>query len=709
MQDDRAIALLASADQWARCSHRDTTMAGGGIELTWHPLPPEPIPATACPAASGPSGLAFDRWCRAYRSQPQLGRVQAIPGGRAEAPGALRDPRGLAVDAANRLYIAETGRALVHVVDLHGQRLLRRVPVRAPQRPRCSPVDVCAWGAGVLVLCQSPAVLLRIEGRRGPLAGPALRRPRGAASRPLRVAARGELVLVLWAGRGGGPAVIAAPDGAVAVRVPSATDLELATDGSLVVAGAPGADLRRFAGTDAGWVEVKPWSAPAFDGGALSAATDGRLAVTTREGYGWTAGARAGYPVSGAVVGYRLDAGAYRTRWGRIFIDACLPPGTDVRVHTLSSDEDDVPDPVPWDPAAGTGPVPWPKLTPPMPSAAAVKDLWRRVADDPGAGRLFRRPSGPERAWAGRDPDSLETFETPVTAAPGRYLWVLLELTGTGRATPRVREVRVEHPGHRLAGALPRTWSAQEADAAFLQRFLAPAEGMLHEFDERAALRALLMDPGVAPEDSLPWLASLLGLALDRRWPEAARRSLIRQAYDLYRIRGTQAGLERLLRLYLPVPLAVVESWRLRGVAGAVLGAPPDPPAPPAIGGPGVAGALGRFGVGGTLPGADGYTVTAHRFTVLVSGDLTAEQRDVVLGLLDSHKPAHTVAELCELGPGMRVGRRLHLGLSSVVGPGTGWGEAIVGQVLVGSDGVVGLPATGSRVGSAPASGVRVG
>ena len=93
----------------------------------------------------------------------------------------------------------------------------------------------------------------------------------------------------------------------------------------------------------------------------------------------------------------------------------------------------------------------------------------------------------------------------------------------------------------------------------------------------------------------------------------------------------------------------------------------------------------------GQRPGENAYDATAHRFTVLVCANLTSEQRDVVRGLLESHKPAHTEVELCELGPGMRVGRRLHLGLSSVVGPDARWGRTVVGQVAIGANGVVGL------------------
>ena len=125
------------------------------------------------------------------------------------------------------------------------------------------------------------------------------------------------------------------------------------------------------------------------------------------------------------------------------------------------------------------------------------------------------------------------------------------DLTGTERVTPRVRAMRVERPGHALLRALPRAWSRDDGDADFLQRFLAPAEGMLHELDERAAQRAVLVDPQATPQEALPWLASFAGLVLDRRWPGSARRGLIAEAYPLYRRRGTKAALTRILEIYL--------------------------------------------------------------------------------------------------------------------------------------------------------------
>ena len=134
-----------------------------------------------------------------------------------------------------------------------------------------------------------------------------------------------------------------------------------------------------------------------------------------------------------------------------------------------------------------------------------------------------------------------------------------------------------------------------------------------------------------------------------------------------------------------------MEQWQLRGLGGAVLGTPPSGrEAPDVSGGVRETGALGRFTIGGTRPGQDSYSQAAHRFCVLVPGRLTPQQRVVVEGILDEHRPAHTVYGIDELGEGMRVGHRLRVRLTSFVGPGAGVQQAVVGQVPIGADSLLG-------------------
>lgn len=719
MNGDRGLSMLAHPDQWARCSHDATALApGGGIQLTWADddsttTRPRPVAGRYVPPVDAePAGLAFDRWCRSYRSDPEHGRVEvSTPSSDpAHHPGLLRRPLGLAVDRAQRLYVAESGAGMVHVVDLWGQRLLRRVPVRSGAHRRRRPIDVAVHCCRAYVLLQRPAGIVVIAGRRGPRPGPALRRPRCRGPlEPTRIAAHAGGLYVLWRRPGTPLSLIARPDGTVEAQVDGATDLDLTPDGTLIVARGAHRPFRRFQAQGTGRQELEPLGAPGYDGGAIAVAPNGRIAFTSGtvpSGQGWTSGSSARHATTGAVTTYRLDSGAYATRWGRLFLDACLPAGTGVTVRFLTSDADDVADPLPWQPAdRGDHSIRHPDRTPPLPS--------RTLLDEPGrAATLFRRPTGREWAWAQiAADDRFETYETAVAAPPGRYLWLQLRLTGTPQSTPRVRALRVERPGHQLLRRLPRSWSRDEGAADFIQRYLAPAEGMLHEMDERSQQRAVLVDPRTSPQETLNWLAGFAGLVLDRRWPEPARRTLIAEAYPLFRRRGTIAVLERIIAVYLDVKPVIVERWRLRGLGGAVLGTRPGgPPAPAVEGAARATGTLGRFALGGSRPGDDSYRTAAHRFSVLIPADLTAEQLEVVQGIVETHRPAHTEYEICELGSGMRVGRRLHVSLTSFVGPGAGSGPAVVGQVLVGGDGVVGLPAIGARLGQTSRPGeLRVG
>ena len=182
------------------------------------------------------------------------------------------------------------------------------------------------------------------------------------------------------------------------------------------------------------------------------------------------------------------------------------------------------------------------------------------------------------------------------------------------------------------------------------------------------------------------------------------------EAYTLFRWRGTRRALLRILELYLGRRPAIVEQWQLRGLGGTVLGAGPGLGSGPEVyGGLSAAGTLGRFLVGGQQTDSDSYRLAAHRFTLLVPGTLDADHLSLVGSIVEAHKPAHTLCEVCELGSGMRVGSRLHVELTSFVGPGATWAPAVVGSVRLGEDGVVGTPSVGSRVGDTSMGRVRVG
>lgn len=708
MYGDRGVTLLSHEDQWARCAHRDTVLLpGGGVGLDWDepsprprwdgdrclpPGPPEQPPA--CPA-----GITHDRWCRTWHTLPLEGAVDLTRRGAGPAdstcPGGLRHPTGIAVDDRDRLYVVEAAGRGVLVVDLWSGRVLRRVPI--PGRP----VDVVSVGDAVLVLTRFPDALVRVEGRTGPCPGPDLHHPCAhAAMVPARITRLGGRTVVLW--RDDATGVVTDLSGRELLEAEMATDLEGTSHGMLVVARRPGRSFLRCWERGGILVEDEPLRAPGYDGAAVTIDPSGRVVYTTAAGPRGTEGADARHVRRGTVTTYRLDSGSYRTRWGRVFLEACLPTGTSLTVRCVTSDDDEVEDPVEdFRPRRGDRPLRAPERTPPLPPSRGLDDAVRlpvvtrrrnEVVDavDPGG-------AGPD--WT--------MYETGVAAPPGRYLWLEIELAGTERTSPRLRALSVERPGHALLSALPRTWSSVDEEADFLQGFLTPAEGMLHDLDTATAGRSVLVDPGSTPDAMLPWVASLTGLVLDQRWPEQARRKLVAEVFQLYARRGTQAALERTLTLYLGRRAHIVERWRLRGLGGAVLGLGPDGLRAPTVGGNSRAsGMLGHFTVGGETPTTSSYRRFAHRFMVLVPGCLTEEQRTVARQLVRHHQPAHTMADICELGDGVPVGR-LRLGLTAYVGPRAGRRSAVLGQARLGVGGTVGVPACGARLGDTDDS--RVG
>ncbi|MEZ4645861.1 MAG: phage tail protein I [Chloroflexota bacterium] len=76
-------------------------------------------------------------------------------------------------------------------------------------------------------------------------------------------------------------------------------------------------------------------------------------------------------------------------------------------------------------------------------------------------------------------------------------------------------------------------------------------------------LRPLAVDTAEAsaPASFLPWLAGWVALTLRDDWPEETQRRFIREIVPLYRLRGTKAGMKRMLEIYLgnDVPITIYD------------------------------------------------------------------------------------------------------------------------------------------------------
>ena len=91
----------------------------------------------------------------------------------------------------------------------------------------------------------------------------------------------------------------------------------------------------------------------------------------------------------------------------------------------------------------------------------------------------------------------------------------------------------------------------------FAGRFLLAFQAVLTGTDEAEGLEQIIgrtaayLDPLTTGEEFLPWLAGWVALSLRADWDADTKRGFLREIVPLYRHRGTRAGLQRLLEIYL--------------------------------------------------------------------------------------------------------------------------------------------------------------
>lgn len=382
-----------------------------------------------------------------------------------------------------------------------------------------------------------------------------------------------------------------------------------------------------------------------------------------------------------------LDSGIADCQWHRVVLCGAMPAGTTITVLTRSSE------------------------------VAESDELVDLLPDDAWDGwQVARRASGSD----GRD----VRWDSLVRSGPGRFLWLRLRLRGDGKVAPKLCHVTLEMPRISLARWLPGVFSGDRVAGDFTDRFLSIFDTTIRSIERQLDDQAALFDPRSTPAqpggrgapDFLSWLATWVGISLDRHWPEARRRRFLREAPRLFDHRGTAKGLRAVLLLYLGLadtpsrvpgrrtahncvhpnrcsplkdpcaepepsttqcaPALVLEHWRLRRwmfVGMARLGEESM------LWGRGIVN-RSRLGDGAQTdvtrliasqdPYRDPFHVYASTFTVFVPAcfarDATA--RKGLENLLRDESPAHTRWHLELVEPRFRIGVQSMIGYDSVVG-----------------------------------------
>lgn len=367
---------------------------------------------------------------------------------------------------------------------------------------------------------------------------------------------------------------------------------------------------------------------------------------------------------------HAVDSQLYRCQWDRLAMTVDIPQGTSLTVSTFSAETE---------------------LT-----TRQITEL-------------------PESNWSTRltlysKAKSKEDWDCLIRSEPGRFIWLRIEMTGNGVATPAICRMQLDFPRISLARYLPAVFAEEPQSADFTDRFLEVFDQGFRQIETTIDFMAKYFDPLSAPaapgkKDFLTWLATWIGITLDRQLPLPVRRNLVKNAAKMYPCRGTLKGLRRMLDLYLGFNS---RRCRIKPACGPCTTKPPYQWQPPGLilehfhlrrwlfvgssrlgdqarlwgqkivnrsrlDGP-QSGGNARLGVTQLNtrqdPLRDPFHVYAHRFTVFLPAwvERARSYHNAIARVVAAEKPAHTEHHIVYVQPRFRVGIQSMIGFDSVIG-----------------------------------------
>jgi phage tail-like protein len=696
--------LLNQFAGWRAALLDHLELADAGAALRLRLLPGVARPLTDASGDLGgftnPVGLALDGLGRLYvldgadcivkRFDPCLQSFQVLPcvGGCGSLPRELDQPHGLAISCREDLFIADSGNRRVPVYSVKGLALRatlgpldvkrdaggitvrpaaidRQVPQNATCLPTTSvpattwvPYDVATSASGWLYVADYNNGMIHVFDAhlrwRCAYDGSSATSPQ--LSKPVRivldkesriyVVQQGSNHVVVLDRHGKFLANITAPEDVTGRFCPAAIAVD--DQGDIHITNQYSAGILQYEVDESGcYCCVSCSSTPASGSADLVFDLQGNpVAVSGKQVVQLPAAAI--YEPAGMFVSTVLDSRVYRCPWHRVVMQAAIAAGTQVTVETFTAED------------AKTD----------VEVLGLPDDRWTVSATNSTVGECH--------------------WDCLVQSPPGRYLWLRLRLQSDGQNSPCIDRLRVFYPRQSSLQYLPGAYSDDAVSRRFLDQFLSIFDTLRGAIGERITDIAGLFDPMATPAtlrkpgdtDFLSWLAGWLGLTLDRHWPEERRRELLKNAWRLYRLRGTPAGLKLHLQLYTGIEPQILEHFRLRRWLNAGSARLGDQSA---LWGADIVDRL-QLDVHAQLdtvqlidtgdPLTDPFAKEAYQFTVFVPtrGQISADpqadalQQQTVQRIIEMAKPAHTLGYLQMTRPRFRIGIQAFIGKDTVIG-----------------------------------------
>jgi phage tail-like protein len=144
----------------------------------------------------------------------------------------------------------------------------------------------------------------------------------------------------------------------------------------------------------------------------------------------------------------------------------------------------------------------------------------------------------------------------------GQYLWLAIEVAG--EAPGVLGDMWIQNPGDNFMQTFPEVY---QDEGGFFHRYMSVFSSIYADVQKEIDGMGRYMDVDEAPAKMLPILAGWLGLRVENDFPdEAVLRRLLKEVYQLNKMKGTRWAVERLAEIVLGEEVQVIEKNLLNGV-----------------------------------------------------------------------------------------------------------------------------------------------
>ncbi len=231
-----------------------------------------------------------------------------------------------------------------------------------------------------------------------------------------------------------------------------------------------------------------------------------------------------------------IDSTENKSRWGRFSFDAELTEDMAIYVYVAAVDNDTVYE------------------------GAKTYKINERLCSDEVSDvdkKALLSEMGVKR-YVGKTDLLLYEFE-------GRYLYLAIEIIGDGEGS--LSNLKVDTRGDNFMDTLPEVYRERNG---FLHRFLSAFSSIYNDFEGEIDKLPEILDPKKAPTDVLLEYGRWMGIDLSGNFlSDQAIRLLVKEGYNLNRMKGTRACIKRLFEIVLGEEVIILEQNTIRSYPGA--------------------------------------------------------------------------------------------------------------------------------------------